>query len=493
MNCKQSKYDLVVLGAGPAGTPVAIEYAKLNHQKSIALIDLLGELGGECLFQGCIPSKIMQASAKHIKEIKNLEEFGVSLESKHYKLAWEKVKQRKEEILAKRTNAAKELACGLGNIEIIKGFAHFETPSTLRVFFEDGSSEVIAFEKALIATGSKANIASYKGDGVAEVMTNDKFFKDMELPKSLSIIGSGAIAIEFTQILAELGVSINLFVRGSTILKNIDLEASEYLLEKFQKHPNINLLLNASVEAVNHKEGDLEITYTQESQKKTLVCEKILSAIGRRANVEKLELQNADVAFSTKGISTTEALQTTNKNIFASGDVVENFPKFAHTAQYAAHSIAQNLFLEHNFFKPDFSKNSWVLFSMPNFASAGISEVEAQKDDLEVIVDKFEFSSEAKSQIENEDFGYLKFIVEKKSLSIVGVSIFHEEANTLGGEAALIVAQKLTLKELIDTIHPHPTISEAFVMLAKKMMGDIMLEKLSNPFVETLLKIERWI
>ena len=489
----QEKYNLVVLGAGPAGTPVAIEYAKLNPQKSIALIDVLGELGGECLFQGCIPSKIMQASAKHIKEIKNLEEFGISLENKHYKLVWEKIKKRKDEILAKRTAAAKELAKGIGNINIIKGFAHFETSSSVEVFFEDGISQTISFEKAVIATGSKANLAIYEGNAVDEVMTNDKFFKDMELPISLSIIGSGAIAIEFTQILADLGVKINLFVRGARILKNIDVEASEYLLEKLQNHPSIHLLLEATVKAINYKEDRLEITYLQESQEKTLLCEKVLSAIGRKPNIENLKLESANVKFNKNGVTTTRALQTTNKNIFANGDVVESFPKFAHTAQYGAHLVAQNLFLEHSFFKPDFSKNSWVLFSMPNFAAAGISEVEAKKRDLEIIVDKFEFNTEAKSQIKSEDFGYLKFIVEKKSLHIIGISIFHNEANTLGGEAALIVAQKLTLKDLIDTIHPHPTISEAFVMLAKNMMGKIMLQKLKNPLIQTLLKIERWI
>jgi len=489
----KEKYDLVVLGAGPAGTPVAIEYAKLNHQKRIALIDVLGELGGECLFQGCIPSKIMEASAKHIKEIKNLEEFGVALESKHYKLVWNKIKKRKNEILFKRTAAARDLAESVGNIDIIKGFAHFETSSSICITFEDGSTKIVMFEKALIGTGSKANLVTYEGDAVDEVITNDKFFQDMKLPKSLSIIGSGAIAIEFTQILADLGVKINLFVRGKEILKNIDGEASAYLLETLQNHPKVNLLLNATLKAVNHKTEMLEVTYMQESIEKTLICEKVLSAIGRKPNVEKLELERANVAFTVKGITVTDSLQTTNKNIFANGDVVENFPKFAHTAQYGAHIVAQNLFLEHNFFKPDFSKNSWVLFSTPNFASAGITEAEAIKRDLDVIVGKFEFNTEAKSQIENEDSGYLKFIVENKSLHIIGVSIFHDEANTLGGEAALIVAQKLTLKELIDTIHPHPTISEAFVMLAKKMMGDIMLDKLSNPFIQTLLKVERWI
>ncbi len=132
-------------------------------------------------------------------------------------------------------------------------------------------------------------------------------------------------------------------------------------------------------------------------------------------------------------------------------------------------------------------------FTMPNIANAGVTEQEAKQNGIDIIVDKFEFNTEAKSKIENEDFGYLKFIVEAKSHKIIGISILHNEANMIAGEASLIVAKQLTLKELIDTIHPHPTISEAFVILAKKIMGDIMLEKLDNKIVQTLLKIERFL
>jgi len=492
INIKE-KYDLVVIGAGPAGTPVAIEYAKLNKNKTIALIDTLGELGGECLFQGCIPSKIMETSAKHIKDLDSLKEFGINLDNFHYELIWDKIKQRKDKILTKRTIAAKELANSIGNIDIIQGFASFKDNHSIEIIFKNNISKIVKFDKALIATGSKSTIPSYKGDATNDIITNDKFFSDMILPDSLGIIGSGAIAIEFTQILANLGVKITLFARGDKILKNIDNEAALYIENQLNSHPNIKLLLNTTITEINHKECYLEINYTEKNSDKKLLVQKLLSATGRVPNIEKLNLDNANIKFSKKGIETTPSLQTSNKNIFANGDVVEKFPKFAHTAQYSAHLIAQNLFLEHNFFKPDFSKNSWVLFSMPNFASAGLTEEEAKDQNIDVIIDKFEFNSEAKSQIENKDFGYLKFIVEKKSNKIIGISILHDEANILGGEASLIVATKLTLKDLIDTIHPHPTISESFVLLAKKMMGEIMLEKLDDPIVKLLLKIERFL
>jgi len=487
------KYDLVIIGAGPAGTPVAIEYAKLNSEKKIALIDSVGELGGECLFQGCIPSKILEASAKHIKELDTFKEFGIKLDNTHYQLIWDKIKQRKSDILTKRTKAAKELANSIGNIDIIKAKATFEDNNSIKIIFDDTTNKIIEFKKALIATGSKSTIPKYAGNATDEIITNDKFFKDMQLPESLGIIGSGAIAIEFSQILANLGVKIVLFVRGDKILKNIDNKASDIILQKLKDNNNIELLLNTNITEVNHKECYLEIRYLQDNIAKKLLVQKLLSATGREPNLQSLNLEKASIEYSKKGIKTTQSLQTTNKNIFANGDVVENFPKFAHTAQYTAHIVAQNLFLEHNFFKPDFSKNSWVLFSIPNIASAGISKDESIKQNIDIITDRFEFSTEAKSQIEDEDYGYMEFVVEQSSYKIIGITIVHEEANTMGGEAALIVARKMTLKNLIDTIHPHPTISEAFVMLAKKMMGDIMLQKLKNPIIQSLIKLERLI
>ena len=489
----KSSYDLVVIGAGPAGTPVAIEYAKMNSDKSVALIDALGELGGECLFQGCIPSKILEASAKHIKELERMKEFGVELGSNSYNLIWEKVKKRKEEILTKRTNAAKKLAKSVGNIDIIKGFVSFDSKSSVEVLLDDNTKKSIEFKKAVIATGSKARIPEYKGDGVDQIITNDEFFHDMVLPESLSIIGGGAIAVEFSQILSSLGVKINLFVRGDKILKNIDSDASEIILKRLKRSENINLLLNSTILEINHKDDKLEITFSQNGEEKSLICQKILSAAGRKPNIDNLNLEKAGVKYSQKGIVTTKELQTTNKNIFANGDVVEDFPKFAHTAQYTAHLLAQNLFLEHNFLKPDFSKNSFVLFSMPNIAMAGIGEKEAKEQNIEVFVDRYDFSVEAKSQIENEDFGYLKFVVEKSSKRVIGITIVHDEANTIAGEAALIVGRKLTLKEIIDTIHPHPTMAESFVALAKQMMGEIMIKKLKNPVIEALIKLERLI
>ena len=487
-------YDLVVIGGGPAGTPVVMEYAKLNPDKKVLLLDALGELGGECLFDGCIPSKIMQISARYINELKKFKEFGIELDNENYHLAWEKIVQRKKEILSKRTGAAKDVLSTYKNAKLLKATAKFLDKTTLEISLEDNNTETISFKKCVIATGSMANMFTFAGNANDKIWSNEDFFDKMQLPESMSIIGSGAIAIEFAQILSSFGCKITLFSRSNSILKNIDGDASAYLLDILKNSENIQVILNAQIQEINF-ETEFEIRYTQGSDddEKIIKSQKVLSAIGRVPNTEKLNLDIAGVEIDKFGIKTDKHLQTSNKNIYANGDVVSHFPKFAHTSQYGAHTIAQNLFLEHNLFSVDFDKNSWVLFSEPNVAMAGISEDEAVKRGLDVIVDKYEYAVDAKAQIEGNDTGYVKFIVDKKSNVIIGVSILAYEANYIAGEAALIVANSLKLSDLVSAIHPHPTLSESFTVLAKMMMGKIMQEKLQNPLVKTLLDIERFI
>ncbi|MDF1877614.1 NAD(P)/FAD-dependent oxidoreductase [Sulfurimonas sp. SAG-AH-194-L11] len=487
-----NQYDLIIIGGGPAGTPVAMEYAKLNPEKKIALLDALGELGGECLFDGCIPSKIMQVSAKSIDNIARLEEFGIELEDKHYKLAWEKIVQRKEFILSKRSNTAKDVLATLTNVQLIKARARFLNEKSIEITKEDDTTEILVFDKCVIGVGSKAHKIHFEGNANDKILDNETFFDRMEFPKSLSIIGSGAIAVEFAQILATLGCKINLFSRSNTILKNIDAEASALILKTLQENKNINVILNAHIKKVMF-ENEFTIHYFKDGITQEISSQKVLSATGRVANIEHLALDKADVEVEKSAIVTDKHLQTSNKSIYANGDVVARFPKFAHTAQYGAHTIAQNLFLEHNLLSIDFDKNSWVLFSEPNVAMVGISEKEARKRGLEILVDKYEFAIDAKAQIEAHDSGFVKYVVDKDSKVILGITIVAYEANSIAGEAALIVANRLTLSNLISTIHPHPTLSESFSVLAKMMMGKIMQEKLKNPLVKTLLEIERFL
>ena len=478
----ENKYDLLVIGGGPAGTPVAMEYASLYPNKKILLVDKLGELGGECLFEGCIPSKILLRSGEEYLNRNDAIDFGIKNPHEKSKLMWEDVVRRKVHILEKRSKAAVENLNSLGNVTLLKGTATFRDENSVRIALgETNEEKIVTFKKAVIGTGSRTFIPPFKGNGLDKVWTNNEFFRDLEHPKTLTIIGDGPIGIELSQILANLDVKINLVGNRSSILPMIDKEFSHLVLEKIKANENINLILEANVSEVNFNDNLFDVIYSQNGKVKNINSEKVLVATGRTPNIEELSLDKANVTFDRKGIIVDNYLQTTNRNIYAAGDVILHGPQFAHTAAYEAHIIAQNLFFGRNKFKVNFDKNSWVLFSEPNIVSAGISEEKAIEKGYDVITGLYDFSIDAKSQIENADFGFMKFVVNKKNLEILGITIATPNAQSISGEAAVLISKGVTLKELVSVIQPHPTLSESFTFLAKMMMGKIMQEKMKSP------------
>jgi len=273
----------------------------------------------------------------------------------------------------------------------------------------------------------------------------------------------------------------------------IDENISEIFLKRLKNQENINLILNANVTEINFKNKLFEVLYNSHNGVKTIKSSQVLIATGRTPNIEELNLENAGIKYNPKGIIVNKYLQTANHNIYAGGDVIFGGPQFAHTASYEAHIISQNLLFNKNKFKTDFDKNSWVLFSDPNIVSAGISENEAKKRGIDIITGIYDYSIDAKSQIDNEAFGLLKYVVDKKSLKIIGINILTTNAHSIAGEAALIITNKLTLKDLVNTIHPHPTLSESFTFLAKNMMSKIMLERMKNPMFKAGFFIKKWL
>ena len=490
----ENKYDLLIIGGGPAGTPVAMEYATLYPNKKILLVDKVGKLGGECLFEGCIPSKILLKSAEEYLNQNKTVNFGIKNPDEKAKLIWKDVVKRKVDILEKRTNAALDNLNSLGNITLIKGIAKFIDKNSVKIkLIKSNKEKTITFKKAVIGTGSRTFIPSFKGNGLDKAWTNNEFFRDLEHPKTLTIIGDGPIGIELGQILANLDIKINLIGNTSSILPMIDKEFSQIVLEKIKENKNINLILDANVSEVNFNNNLFDVIYSQNGKVKNINSEKVLIATGRTPNIEELNLEKANVKFDKRGIVVNNYLQTTNKNIYAAGDVILNGPQFAHTSVYEAHIITQNLFFGRNKFKVNYDKNSWVLFSEPNIVSAGINEEKAIKKGYDVITDLYDFSIDAKSQIDNADYGFMKFIVNKKNLEILGITIATPNAQSISGEAALIISKKITLKELVSVIHPHPTLSESFTFLAKMMMKKIIQEKMKSPMFKIGFFIKKYL
>ena len=487
------KYDLVIIGGGPAGTPVAFEYGSLNPNKKILLIDKLGKLGGECLFEGCIPSKILVESGVYYNSFKKSQDFGIKASSEHPHLIWKDVVKRKVNILEKRSNAALNKLKSLKNVVLKKGIASFIDNNSIKINLTDeNKEEIIGFKKVVIATGTRTYIPPITGNGVNKVWTNNEFFRDLIHPKDITIIGDGPIGIELSQILSNLDVKVNLIGNLDYILPMIDRDFSQLVLDRINNNSNINLILNANVSNIDYNDNEFEVKYEQNGDIKIINSSYVLMATGRTPNIENLNLEAVGIKYNKKGIIVDKYLQTSNKNIYAGGDVIFEGPQFAHTATYEAHIMSQNLFFGRNKFNVDFDKNSWVLFSEPNVVSAGLNETQAKNKGHNIITGIYDYSTDAKSQIDNEALGFLKFIVDKKTLRIIGVNIITPNAQSISGEASLIVANKINLKDLVSTIHPHPTLSESFTVLAKMMMGDIIKERMKNPMFKIGFFLKKW-
>ena len=450
-------YDLVVIGAGPGGTPAAMAAAQFGKQ--VLLVDKRGEPGGECLFEGCIPSKILENAANRYAMLKAAEGFHVELTSEP-QIHWSEVLKEKERILKMRAMGAMKRIEALPTLEFRAGSARFVDEHTIEV-----EGERIGFDHAVIATGALAHLPPLTGDGVAKAWTNADVFKSAEIPEEIAFIGAGAISCELVQMFAKLGVKCHILERSPRILKRID-EQSALIVQKRMMEQGIDVILNVEFDGIDGDLGHYTVRYTQNGEAKTLTVPHLLIATGRSPNVEDLGLEAAGVEYDHHGIRTDEGMRTSQPHIYAVGDCAVG-PKFAHWATYQAGIAVHNIFApaQRRAVEPD--KLSWVLFSDPQIASAGLSEEEAKARGMEVSGELYDYAVDARAQIDHATDGILKFVVDKATKKIVGVQVVGPEASSLSGEAALIVSQKMSLMEVMGAIHPHPTYSEAFGNVAR--------------------------
>ncbi len=462
-------YDLIVIGAGPAGTPAAMAAAQFG--KKVLLVDKRGEPGGECLFEGCIPSKVLENAANRYAMIKEMKNFHIELKSS-VQIHWEEVLRDKEEIIRRRAKAALIMIEKMPTLNFKKGEATFVDAHTIVV-----DSQHYTFDKALIATGGKVNIPPFSGNGVAKAWTNRDVFFEEEIPKELLFVGAGAISCELAQMFNKLGTKCTVLERNERILKHVDTDVAEAIEQKMIDS-GIEVELNISITSIDYHEGRFDIHFSQNGEERNIQRERVLIATGRGANIDMLGLESANIRYDRHGIIVNEMLQSSQPHIFACGDCIDA-PRFAHTASYEAGIVVHNMFAPQPR-KVDYDKNSWVLFSDPQAASVGLGEKEAQKRGIDVMVSSYDFSIDARAQIDKEELGFVKFIIDKKSQSIIGIEILSEDAASLAGEASLIVAQKMSAMDVMGAIHPHPTLGESFGKLAQKLFMGMMMSKKHN-------------
>jgi dihydrolipoamide dehydrogenase len=463
-----AKLDVIVIGGGPGGTPAAMQLA--SRGKSVLLVEESGKPGGACLFAGCIPSKIIRHWSNEFTAERKYQGKGSWTSGERTK-AWDQIKNTIHSILEKRSSGAMQMIKSLPTLEFVTGHAIFASGNELIVKEKDtGRKEIYTFDKAIIATGVRSFVPPMKGNAVQNVLTSELLFSLEKLPETLLIVGGGPIGIELAQMLAKMGVKCSIVELLDSILSGV-VEAEDIaIITKEFARSGIEIYTSSKVQEINKSDEYFEVIFYDSSgaaHKDNF--ENVLVSTGKVPNIESLDLDTANIEFNRKGIVVNEFLETSAEGIYATGDVIDG-PKFAHVATYEAHLAAANI-MTGNKQKVDFSKNTWVLFTDPEIARAGFTEAMAIEEGYDVMTGVYDYKIDAAAQVANAPFGSLKYIVNKENLEIIGITICNSNAAMLVGEAALIVANKLTLKDVTQAIHPHPTMTEAFGILAQKMLS----------------------
>ena len=439
-------YDLIVIGAGSGG----VRSARIasSHGAKVAIVEG-NKFGGTCVNVGCVPKKLFFYVSQFNKDMENYSSYGWDVGTS--KLNWKKfIKKKDNEI--NRLNGIYRNILTKNKITIIEGYASFLDKNTIKV-----GKKIIKAKKFIIATGSKPRIAEeFKN----YIHSSDDIFQLHQLPKKMTILGGGYIAIEFACIFSNLGVEIDIIYRGDRILKDFDKDITERLQE-IMKKSKIKIHLNSHIKDIKKIDKN---NYEINLNKKKIKTNYILSAIGRIPNVQNLDLSKAKIQINDDGsIKANRVFQTTNENIYALGDVI-NYINLTPMAIRQGHYISEKLFNKKNL-QYDFKNVPTAVFSSPQLATVGLTLEAAKLNRIDCYELKTEFKSMKKSfRKENKDTFY-KLVIDKNTKKVIGAHILSDDAGELIQLLGVLVVSGATIDDFRKTVAVHPTSSEELITI----------------------------
>jgi len=478
-------YDVVVIGGGPGGEDCARDLA--SHGMKVAMVNDSKYPGGECLWRGCIPSKAWRAAADRIRDRMHDEHLGVEGTAKS-KLNWEKLEATRRKVLETRGDMALKTDTGV-RIKVIQGFASFETDH--RIFVDtsgnsdnphkrakpgNGSKgETITFGAAVIATGAPPFVppipGAIEGLKTGDVLTSDTVWFLESVPKKIGIIGGGAIGVEMAQIFQDFGSEVVLLEGKERILAEVEPEVAKQLTDVLNEDPNIKIFTSAKVSEIKLRSNSRKTQLVFESvegNNHRYSCDYVIMATGKRPDLGPLQLQNAGVE-TVNGVIKADARCRTNvQHIYAVGDVIGGL-MLAHTAGQQGRVAAANLLSED--MKYDQNKDSGVIFTRPQAAFVGLSVEQAKQQGIDAVEVKMPMNIDAKAMINNELHGLIKIVADKNNHKVIGVHYLADHADTLIGEGVMMVSGEMTLEQVANAIHPHPTQTEMFGEMARRLLA----------------------
>ncbi|NGX55922.1 MAG: Dihydrolipoyl dehydrogenase [Candidatus Anoxychlamydiales bacterium] len=441
------EYDIAIIGSGPGGYSAAIKAAQNNLK--VALIEKK-KLGGVCLNVGCIPTKAMLSTCDVYDKIKNASSYGINIENVSFDI--EKIIQRKDKIVSDLRNGLSFLLKS-NKVDIVSGSASFLNENEIKVKGKDNL--IIKAKKIIVATGSLPSEINSISVDHKKIFNSNSILCLKKLPKSLTIIGGGYIGCEFASFYARLGCKVTIIEALDTIIYSHGSDLANLLTKSF-KNQNIEILTNETVESAKIENDEVKIKL---KSNKEVTSESCLVAIGRKPNIENLNLEKVNVSTKNNAIVVNEKMQTSNSNIYAIGDVINNW-MLAHVASHEGIVAVDNILNKTN--TMDYTCIPAIIFTKPEIATVGLTIDQAKEKKIEIEIGKFPFTALGKAHALSEKEGFVEVIVDKKSKVILGAVAIGTSASVLISEMALAIKNKLKAIDVIDTIHAHPTLPEAW-------------------------------
>jgi dihydrolipoamide dehydrogenase len=459
-------YDVAIIGGGPAGYTAAIRAGQYGLK--VALIETAEKLGGTCLHVGCIPTKSLLFNAEVWDHLKHAKDYGIDGIGAEVKLNWATILARKNAIVTKHTKGL-DFLMRKNKVTVIRGWGSLTGPAkdgihsiNVAAAGKDGKSEtsVVKARNVMLATGSNAKmLPGLPSD--PRILTNIEILSIEQIPKSLIVIGAGAVGVEFASIFNSFGTEISIVEYLPRVVPAEDEEISKELARSFRKR-SIDINTGAKVEKVELTDKGVKVSFTASDGKQVVKeAEKVLVAVGRAPRTENIGLEKTKIKPDRGFIQTDEWMQTAEPGVYAIGDIVAGLPQLAHVGAMAGMVVAARI--AGKYARPVRRERiPGCTYTEPQIGSVGLTEAQAKERGLEVKVGKFPFSANSKASIVDSHEGFIK-VVSGKYGELLGVHIIGPQATELIAEAVTALELEATVEEMMFTIHAHPTLAEGML------------------------------
>ncbi len=455
-------FDVVIIGGGPAGYTAAIRAAEYGLK--VALIEKTDKLGGTCLHVGCIPTKALLFNAEIWDHLQHAAEFGIQGVGAPT-LDWAAVLARKNSIVTKHTKGL-DFLMKKHKIARIEGFGRLTGPAqngvhSLEVTAAAGATSQVKAKNVILATGSEAKMLPGLEAG-DRILTNIEILALDQLPKSLIVIGAGAVGMEFGSLFRTFGSEVTIVEFLSRVVPVEDEEISKEIARLFKKR-GIDVNTGAKVEKVEKTEAGVKVTFTDSNGKTQIKeAEKVLVAVGRAGLTSGIGVEKTKIEVERGLVKVNEAQETAEPGVFAIGDIVAGLPQLAHVGMMSGMVAAAKI--AGRAFRPvRRDRIPGCTYTEPQIGSVGLTEAQAKEKGYEVKVGKFPFAGNSKATILGSHDGFVKIVADQKYGEILGVHILGPQATELVAEAVAVMELEGTVEELIFTIHAHPTLAESLL------------------------------